>query len=120
MAAKLKGLGTINAHPSTGAPTKRASDYDVAWVSGLAFRNSTATAAACVTPNGKDPRTSGLHLSIDAARDVASQLRRAAAEPGGSVDVANHSGGRENLWQRFSDADALVLADRVAGTVAGQ
>lgn len=119
MAVKIKGVGKINAHASTGPPTKRASDYDVAWVSGLEFRNSDATAAVCVTPKGKDPRTSGLHLTIEAAKDVAAQLLTEAAAAGGAVEVTNHAAGLEKLWQRFADQEAVYLADKIAGVSGG-
>lgn len=116
---KLKSEGKVVAHASTLPPTKRASDYDVAWVSGLEFRNSDATAAVCVTPKGRDPRTSGLHLTVDAARDVAAQLLVEAALEWGAVDVTNHAAGVEKLWQRFADQEAVYLADKIAGVSGG-
>lgn len=112
---KLKSAGLVGARASTGAATKRASDYDVAWVSGLAFRNSDATAAVCVTPRGKSPADSGLHLTTDAAAELADALTYAAGANFGAVEVTNHRDGVDRLWQRFSQQDAVWLADNLAG-----
>lgn len=113
MDPKLKGRGKIQAHASKGLPDAHASDFDVAWVSGLRFRNSTAIAAVCITPHGKSAQTNGLHLSIDAARQLADELDL-AAKAGGSVDVTNHADGLPQVWRRISDVDAIVLATRIS------
>lgn len=119
MAVKLKAVGKLGARATSLKPTKRASDYDIGWVSGLTFRNSPAIAAVCVTPRGRDPKTSGLHITTEAGRDLARLLNLAASQDQTSVEITNHSGGDVQPWQRFSNADAVLLADRLAGVSGG-
>lgn len=116
---KIKSVGKLGARASAEKPTKRASDYDVGWVSGLTFRNSSSIAAVCITSRGRDPKTSGLHMTTEAGRDLARLLNLAASQEQTSVEVTNHSGGDVQPWQRFSNADAVLLADRLAGVSGG-
>lgn len=119
---KYKVAGLITAHTATGSPTAHAAQFAVAWVTGLAFRNPQGhgiTAALCITPHGKDPKYAGLHLAPDAARELVTQLRAEAAKAGGCVDVDNHRDGAPQVWGRFADEDAVLLAQAVDTAVAG-
>lgn len=119
---KYKTLGLISAHATNNRPTANISNYKVAWVTGLAFRNKKAngaTAALCVTPNNQDPKKDGLHLAPDAARQLAVDLLAQVKLPGASVSVNNHRKGEENVWEVFSDGDAGTLASRITVAVSG-
>lgn len=113
MLPKIKGVGKIVVYASTDAPTAHAAGFNVEWRAGLAFRNSDATAALCIYEIGKDPASSGLHLDAAAGQALAVGLMVEAAVEGSSVEIDNHSNGREQLWRRFSDADALDLSARI-------
>lgn len=115
---KLKLPGLVVARVATEIPTKQASQYRVAWVDGLRFRNSDETAALCIFPARRDPYRSGLHLTFSAAQELAVGLWSAAAGQA-SVQVWNHRGGEPQEWERFSAADALVLADAIGGALPG-
>lgn len=114
---KIKGIGKIVAHAANDEATAHIAGYSVEWRSGLKFRNSAETAALCIYVSGRDPRLSGLHLDEAAARKLAADLRAEIAKPGSSVSVNNHSGGNEQIWQRFTDADATILASRILGAL---
>lgn len=120
---KYKTIGLITAHAATGAPTALESKFDVAWVTGLEFRNTKiangATAALCITPIGHNPHLggNGLHLAPDAARQLSGDLEL-QAWGAVAVDVDNHDDGEVNVWKRFSATDAMTLGKRIADVVA--
>ena len=115
---KYKELGLITAHASSGQPTASASSYSVEWVTNLQFRNSTATAALCIFPSQKDPKYNGLHLAPDAARELANELET-QSQILTAVDVDNHRSGVVQVWERFSDSDAIQLTQRIRTAMVG-
>lgn len=114
---KLKPVGKVTAKASNGVPTARASDFIVD-VRTVNLRRIGMTECVCVYRHTQNPAWDGLHFLRDGARALRSSILDAVAAAGPSVDIDNHRFKLPSLWERFSDADAVVLADGLARAAA--
>jgi hypothetical protein len=118
---KLKDVGNILVD-YVPSKSPAASGLIAQWHTGLNFKNApTVHSAVCVyDPVHDDYRVGGLHLTPNAARQLATDLGKAAGtHASGGVDIVNHRNHRRNIWVTLRPHDAQALASQIAAAARG-
>jgi hypothetical protein len=92
------------------------------WKTGLSFKNTNQVhAAVCVyDPAHEDYRVGGLHLTGNAARQLATDLlHMAGTHATGGVEIVNHRNHRRNIWWMLRPRDAKVLSGQLTQAARG-